>query len=291
MDKDYWKTKRVAYSPRRQKSGALLNKRRLLIILAAIFIALCYWGLYKILHLPYFQITNIEISGSNAFEQSSLREFLQNEITGDRWHLIPRSNILFFSTRGEEKRLEDFFPSLEAVSLHKIFPHGLKAVFSSRVLWAVYCKTDKTPNSGGSPDVSQGQCFYIDRGGTVFREAPKIEGNLILTFKSDYIDPVLGEKIFSQELLGKLETTIQIFKEKTGLVISNVELKENAPKDMWAKTNEGFVLILQRDDDPHRSAEIVKMVLDNEIKDKRTQLEYIDARFGNKVFYKYRTNF
>jgi hypothetical protein len=49
-----------------------------------------------------------------------------------------------------------------------------------------------------------------------------------------------------------------------------------------------MLLILNVKDDYSRVFSVLKTVLENEIKDKAKDIDYIDLRFGNKVFYKYK---
>jgi len=49
---------------------------------------------------------------------------------------------------------------------------------------------------------------------------------------------------------------------------------------------EGWYALLDEETNFKTAFENMKLVLENQIKDKRAELEYIDLRFSNKVFFK-----
>ena len=51
---------------------------------------------------------------------------------------------------------------------------------------------------------------------------------------------------------------------------------------------EGWSVIVTRAKEPELWLPVLRTLLTEEIKGRRNQLEYLDLRFGNKVFYKFR---
>ena len=149
-------------------------------------------------------------------------------------------------------------------------------------LFAIYCaKPSDTPDSAP-------QCFFMDHDGVIFRESPNIEGTLILKFTLEGPTPRLGNIVFSSAEINKFESWVNEFKERMNLGIVRFQFKQNAPKDIWLRTDGGFDVIVAKDSEPGSTASVVKTVLAEKVKEDRNRLEYIDARFGNKVFYKLR---
>ncbi|MBI2054886.1 MAG: FtsQ-type POTRA domain-containing protein [Candidatus Sungbacteria bacterium] len=275
-DRDYWKTSKVVYRRKPQKRQALFTKTRLALIGVLILLGLLYLGAYKLLRLPYFQIMDIKIEGLIMIPESDIRKFMESGLSGDKWHLIPKSNILFFSPRSASIALGKAYPAVREVTIKKIFPREVSVAIQERTLFAIYCARSGEVES----------CFFMDRDGVLFRQSPNIQGTLILKFASDAASPSLGASIFTPEEIVKFESWLEEFKNKVGLRVSSFQFKQNSPKDIWLGTDGGFYVIVTKDSEPSKTAEIVKTVLDNEVKNNRAKLEYIDARFGNKVFYK-----
>ena len=122
----------------------------------------------------------------------------------------------------------------------------------------------------------------------IYREAPAVEGSLITKIVSDGPREDIGQGVLSSETLLQFEELAREFQTTASIRITSFELKQNAPKDYWLHASEGFSVIVTREDMPARVAGIVSTVLQSEVKSNRASLEYIDARFGNKVFYKLR---
>ena len=290
-DKNYWKPDRVVYRRKPQKHRALFNKTRLIVIGYLAVIALVYWGAYLLLHLAYFRITTIQVEGSRAISADDIKGAIAPKISGDWWYLVPKNNILFFSTAATERALQKDFPALKTVSVEKHFPHDILGSFSERELWAIYCRVPAGfGNATSTVETSvPRQCFFIDHGGTLFREAPEVEGSLILTFAADDPAPIgMGSRRLTPEEILRFESLSKILREQAGIAVSGFEFRENSPDDVWVITSAGYAIIVTKSDDFEKVAEVIKAVLDNEIRDRILRLDYIDARFGNKVFVKYR---
>lgn len=273
-----WRSQRVVYRRKPRRPKALLTATRLIWIGVVLSLGLAYVGIYKLLHLPYLQIAAIELYGQEAIEEEALRHSLAVSMEGDRFYLIPRSNIFFFSPRVAEASLKSQYPEIKAVEIEKQFPGKIFVTIAERKIWGVYC---------GKKDAAS-ECFFIDREAILFRPAPMVEGSLILTFHSDRPAPPLGSPAFTKEDAEMFASMVEAFREGTALPVSGFSFRANAPKDVWMETESGFHIIAAKDADPKELAGIVQAVLEKEVKGRQERLEYLDARFGNKVFIKYR---
>lgn len=276
-EREVWKTNRVVYRRKPKNARALLTKARLQILVVVVSLGLLYLGIYQLLHLPYFQITNIRIDGSAAVPRDEIELFLREYLSGERWGMIPKSNILLFSPRDVEAVITEQFPEVKVAVVEKKFPNGIFVTFEGRTIWAVYCGKE------GEDE----RCAFLDREGVAFREAPVVEGSLILTFQSDREPPRLGATVIRREEAATFERFLGAFNE-AGIASAGFSLNANAPKDAWLKAKEGFYVIVAKNSDPTSTASVVKTVLEKEVREKRSALEYLDARFGTKVFVKYR---
>jgi len=62
----------------------------------------------------------------------------------------------------------------------------------------------------------------------------------------------------------------------------------NDDGDIEAQTDKGFKIIMTANGQAEEQARVIKSVLDNEIKDKISALDYIDLRVENRAYYKLR---
>ena len=73
---------------------------------------------------------------------------------------------------------------------------------------------------------------------------------------------------------------------KTGNGITEVVLKKENIYEFYTK--EGWKIILNDKNEPKSAYLNLITVLESNIKDKRTKLDYLDLRLGNKIYFKYK---
>lgn len=298
-DRDYWKPDRVVMRRKSHARRALFNKNRILALLSLILAGFIWWGLYVLLHLSAVQVASIEIRGTETLSENNIQSRLESLIAGDRWHLVPRHNIFFISTVSLENKLKQSVPTIAEVHIKKVFPRSLDVTIHERELWAIYCAGEYVvPSLGTSTSPSEvpttdnfSNCYTLDRDGVLYQPAPAVEGSLLLQVRSDEFsssDDLLGVKSLDPGLIVNLALLADEAREILGFGAVAFELHKNSPKDVWLETPEHFRIVLTRDSDYREALETVKTVLDNQIRDRRNLLEYIDARFGTRVYYKLR---
>lgn len=135
----------------------------------------------------------------------------------------------------------------------------------SQARWLYWC--------AGSMEAEERPCYYVDREGLFVDEAPQLKGTL---FPKLY-DEREGEKRVEERLLA----FVRHFYDLGQFVVKNDETLEIGwPNAMKIKTT----LI----DDPKKIAENLALILEKEIGNRRDEVDYIDLRFGNRVYYKFR---
>lgn len=286
MDRDYWNTGKVVYPRKTKKNRGLLTPRRLIALASLASLAFIFFGIRAFLHIQYFQVADVNISGIDSAMAEEIRSAFNRELAGDRWYLVPRRNILFFSPKAGAAFIQSAFPEVNEVSIKKTFPNEVEVAASLRKVWAVLCYEER----GRDPlKLSESKdCYFIDEEGILFDTAPSVSGRLILTVHTDRLPRPLGESAITADEVFKLKRIKERLKENAGINAIGFVLRENAPKDAWAKTADGYYIIFTKDDIPERLSSTIKAAIEGEVKGNTAGLLYIDARFGNKLFVKYR---
>lgn len=237
--------------------------------------------IYSIFFSQFLAVTKIEVSGAENLDPAEIRKIVEAEITGNFLKFIPRNNILLASKISIEKNILGKYKYAEKAQTRKKFPDSLIIQLKERKFSLIFC--------------SAGSCGVIDDGGTAFAEADfeknEIgENNLPILYDDGNKGFVLGEVIFGQDyinyLLGIREKT------KDGLGI-NMERELRTPQiasgDIRAKTAEGWQIYFDKNIPLEKEISMLKIVLENKIgQSNRTELEYIDLRTENKVYYKFK---
>ena len=139
-------------------------------------------------------------------------------------------------------------------------------------------------SSATSTDSSKEECAFVDEKGFIFGPAPTFSGTIFPKFFDKRGQPsAIGKEMIPETEFQKLRS----FKEllaKNDINVAKIILQDEAIYEVYSK--EGWYILLNAKNEPNPSFNNLKLVLDTQIKEKRLKLEYIDLRFGKKVFYK-----
>ena len=129
-------------------------------------------------------------------------------------------------------------------------------------------------------------CFFADRNGILFREAPTVSGTLQTVFYfTGQKTADLGQVGVNAEILNSAaELKKQARNFDVG--ISGFLLAEKNGKELTALTSEGWRVFFNPDSSPVSQIKVLAALLADEIKGKRAELEYVDLRLPNRAYYK-----
>lgn len=296
MSRSYYKS-RIVY-PNRKKEA---RKR----VFGFVFFAFCVfalvgllgWGLYSFAHLEKFRIKNIMVEGTRVLSQDEIRRIAENALSGSFLFIIPRNHYVFASSRHLAETLQAEFPRIRTASVKKIFPDGVKIVIEERTEWGILCAesgikklelratTSVQSITGGEENNT---CGYIDRGGVLFEYPFEVSGTLLPVILDDSLAEIReGDAVVSRDTISFFEMAQNRAKRELGVIFIELAIMKEFPDDYRLYSNEGWYALVPRSGDQALWFNPLKALLEHELKN-RAGLEYIDARFGNKLFYKKR---
>lgn len=227
---------------------------------------------YLFIFSSYFQIREIQISGNKEIRTQDLQELVENKIN-QKLLFYQIKNIFLVNSEDIKKTITDGFPKIAEVNLKRKFPNSLIVEAKEREPIFIWCK-DSSP------------CFYLDKEGIIFEEVSGDSPGL-LKIKSPGIEGFkLGSRIIEKETMIILEE-IQS-KLRDNLRISIKEISISGGK-IIVQTEKSWQIYFDLNENPDQEILNLSQVLEKEISpEKRESLEYIDLRFGNRVYYKFR---
>lgn len=301
---------RIIYTPREVPQTKRLRKILIAVsAVAAVFLLAA--AITYLIRLPSLHIREISFSGMESSEEDAARERIGSILGGSWAAFLPRS--FYFLADAEEiaAGLGAEFPQAKEIEVTKTFPDRLSVVMMRRSFWGIFCSRQESvsaPHLSGTDaehqelNLSQKgagsvpECAYIDPTGFAYESAPQATGGLILVVESDAQRIAVGETVIEPAVMEQLGLLRDGLPAAAGLEVVGFELRSRVPSEIRAGVSDGFTIIFGRDEDFANTLRVLKRVLDEEInphtsggvgvKDKRGQLDYIDLRFGNKVFYK-----
>jgi len=181
---------------------------------------------------------------------------------------VEGKNIFLIKANLIKNEILKNFPQVLFVEIERKFPSSLIFKISERKEVAVFCQNEN--------------CYLIDDKGTVFERSDGI-GILKIEKNNSENEIKPGKKIIEEEILGKiLEIAKEIdFPLERVLVV--------AEDDLHFKTTQGWEIFIDPQKDINWQITKLKIALENAIpKERINDLEYIDLRFGNFAYPKYK---
>lgn len=144
------------------------------------------------------------------------------------------------------------------------------------------------------------QCFSLDIEGIIFKESHLEKGLIKIKDEQNVTPLILGERVIEKDFLdkileiqSKISEELKMFSKAEDFSAhgGQIKLKEFviSTERLNVKTLEGWEIYFDLQNEIEWQLTKLKMVLEREIpSEKRKDLDYIDLRFGNYSYYKYK---
>lgn len=283
---------RIIYTSRSGNAYRRPSRIKWRVLFAVILVAAFAGGIIYLFRLSQWQITDIKIGGTKVLTEEEIREHAGKVLEGNYFFVFPKRSILLAPQNTILGQLKQSFPRIGTISITKKYPRTLIISLQERELWGIFCvqSADQRGLNASSADLrgNEDDCVYIDKTGFAFERAPTSVGSLIKKIKIDEAKLVLASYAVESDLMNDILRLSGRVEDQIKSSVVSYELFSQIPREVRMTVAEGFTLYLNRDDDIENALRVLKLVLDEEIKDRRSELDYVDLRFGNKVFYKFR---
>jgi hypothetical protein len=265
-------TEKYQFQFKRRKRA---RHRRLLMLSVAAFLVIVVGAFYYFTS-GRFQVRDVIVRGLKDTSEDDARQVISFWLSEKSWYVLPHKVLWLASVGDISARLKTSLPTVKDIYVTKKYPDELTFDFKEYDGWGVLCH--------GDPE----QCFWIDRSGVAFSPASEFSGIIIPKIRDmRERDFRLGEKQLSPNLM----RLITYYNEKApdNDYLQSLQFTIDK-KDATLKvaTRGGWNILLLETSDPEKSYNNLKTTLEGEVKDKASKLEYVDLRFGNRIFYKFK---
>jgi hypothetical protein len=210
---------------------------------------------------PKFEITKIEIEGNEIISASELEQYVSNQLAGTLLGLVHKNNKFVYAKQSMKADLVKKYPRLKVVSMD-VTGGDLNVKIEEHSERYLYC-------------LRGGACKYISEEAKIFGQAPTSTQDKMVTFNSalSYDSP---------------EEVITFVLESIGIPIVSID-KRSGNKSV-VHTALGFEIRYDSTEDAGVILKRLGLALSGDAlpREKWTTLEYIDLRFGLKVFYRFK---
>lgn len=293
---DHFRKSKILYTGERPSSlqrGRPRFRRSVRFVLSACFVLVIVGGVFYFAQLKDLQIHEIRTNGLESLPEDKILGLVNNYLNGNLFFLIPRRHFLLVSSNNIERKLMDKFSKIEGVTVRKTFDPALVIDITERKIWGIGCvkteveEVEESANEESRPIKTVGPCFYIDRSGFAFEEVSSFEGGLFpILYKNS--GGIIGTNIFQESGTNYFEGVNQELSSALQLPVLSVEFFPEKSDEVRIMLKEGWSLLVLSNKNPSEWIPVLRTLLLGEIRNRRKQLDYLDLRFGNKVFYKYK---
>lgn len=247
------------------------------------FFSLVFVGVigYVLFFSGFLNILNREFSPTEKIDSQKLANHLDELLKEKYFKLVPKNNLLLLRESYLNNLFTEKFGIVKKISIAKKFPDKIKITVEERQPAIIL------ENSQGKFVLDKETNVYpynfFDSSDFDLTELPILkETNAERAFSfennsgSNYLDFIFKVK-------DKLEKLLDIPVEKT-MTVSKI-----ISGDVFFTTKEGWQIYFNKNVAIDKEIEMLRIILEEKIgKEKRLDLEYIDLRIDNKVFYKFK---
>lgn len=291
----------ISQLPQREEFLRKKRKRRIIkysIVLGLLVLVIAL--LSYIAHRPSIRISEVGLSGGVLVTEKDLEAKTLEYLKGSYLWIFPKDNAFWYPKGYLKKHLTENFKRIDTIETNLENFHTLSIKITERKPIATWCKEQNNSEVINDLELSStttlsasetSYCYFIDQNSTIFAPAPFFSGDAY--FK--YYGLVTEENPIGLEYIASTTK----FTEIAGFV-EDVKSLLLRPQRVIAKENDEFSLIISGGGEiffgtkrPLSSVfeNLETLLKSPEFKNSSTSnlpIEYIDLRYGNKLFYKLR---
>ncbi len=258
----------------------LIKSSFLLLLVILLFVSFFY-----IVRLKNITISDVELKGNVIVGTEELLSFVNAELEGNFYAFFPKKNILFYPKEKIENEIKEKWKRIESVTVER---KGLTAVAINviekkpKFLWCGAILHNIT---------EEGSCYFIDDNGYIFSKAPGFRGDVYFRFFGNVAaeDPV-GEYYLEASRFHAISDFV-LKLDKAEIKASELLAKENREYELYL--GDGTKVFISDRQNLEETFENLRTLLTSEVfkkevKNSLSPLDYIDLRYGNKVYYRFK---
>ncbi len=259
--------------PRRLNPDTVLLIRHIIIgVMVVSFVSLLVLSVWYGTRISAFTIKEISVTGGETIPSETVVSKIDEALTGAYLGLIPKRFTFMYPHEAVASAV-DSFERIKSFTLERTDFETLTVTFEEYMPDALWCDDGDTT------------CVFLDDTGFAFTAAPSLKGGALLRFEKIGMTPVSGVQTFTPDEYQATHELVSLLKER-GWFVSRAEI--DAAADAYLLLVPSGELKVSLKDEPLTVVDNLMTVLSAPefLHIEPGNFEYIDLRFGNKVFVK-----
>ena len=276
-----------------QKEHKIKRRNRLLLRVGLVFLAILiiFFTLVFVSRLQKFRITEVDLSGQTLVSPDDVVSATNSFISGYYLGLFPRNDAFIYPKSELENFLKENFKRINTIQIKLVGFKKMEIVITERQQQALWCDGSGVPSGNASTTASSDseKCYFLDDNGMIFSEAPNFSGDAYFKYYGGVSSssPVIGQTYMaSSSLFAEIGSFVQTVE---GTSIEPVSVLVTPDGQFTLNLSSGGKIYFIQSQSFADSASNLKTLLQNLSSSSSTSvlnIDYIDLRFGNKLYYK-----
>ena len=253
------------------------RKRRRFVRIAAgliVFLLFISSGLVGLTYWSELQIKDVAVSGAQTLSSGTVETFARDRLAGEYWYVFSKSNIFLYPRQQIAADLMRSYPVLASADVHAADFHTVAVNLVEREPRALLCSQDN-------------RCLFMDENGVAYTDAPTFSEPVYLSYYGTTTGEALPKQYLTPEQFQSLSALVDALAQKiSDSAIVAVDVDTN--KDVSVRFANSFTLRFALSDAGGDIFERFSLALTSEPMKahKLSDFEYLDLRFGDKLYYK-----
>ncbi len=232
-------------------------------------------GLGLATHAERLAINDISLVGLQQLPPNKVSNAVEESLSQTYLKIFARKNMFIYPRENIESSLTARFPRIKTVEVSReaLLAQSIMVEIRERMPFAKWCERDF--------------CYFLDDEGYVFAEADPGEVNTSYIFEGGLIPN--EERIGQTFLQGRFKEVLQFLELLRGAGYTPQGIRVENDKDFSIPIENGPTLMVPFDVEGEKILSDLKLALEaDSVRDRVADLLYIDLRFGNRVYYKFK---
>ena len=216
-------------------------------------------------------ITNVEVTGGETIDHKAVRRLIETELEGEYAGFIPR-RFAWFYPHDDIKNAVAQVKRIDSIEVARVDGRTVQVTFDEFLPYALWCAS-----------VTENTCVFLDETGYAYAQAPDLNGGSFLRYVHLSDEPTVGQNVVATEDFALLTQLTELLAQ-AGWIVSHVEI--DSVRDAFLHIVGGGEFKVTLTQPPSETVENLMVVLTSpDFEDIQPgTFQYIDLRFGNKVF-------
>lgn len=228
-------------------------------------------------HLPHYRVVVVEVVGVEGTEAQAVEKAVQEQLAGRYFLLFPRNNVMLYP---RSKIVADLFANYPIFGRVEVEAHDLRGItvtINKRSPKAVWC---------GEAFTRTASCLQLDESGMAYESAARFGGTVYTTFYGVLAEGQLPRQYLTEDNFRSLLAFAAALEAQEELKVTDIAV--DAAGDVELYFMNGFKLRFALKDGGGDVFERFTLAMEAEPFVSRTtsQFEYLDLRFGDRLYYK-----